>query len=509
MAFPTKRENGRLPKVDNTKAIENKKALLEQFKKQSMKANTRTKEVECNDETINQETNEENNRLTATINKLKKEIKSKDLKIQKLQLQSDEFNTYKTKNNDKINRYFEEIQELKDVITNKDNIITELNSTIDKLENIIESKNERLIELENRVGEGYVHPLEEENEKLRIQYKDIINRINQLKSLYNKVKFELSEEKDKEYKSKLEGMHKYVSTKDMGYEQSKEKWVTHIKRVEKKLENTKLTNERLQERINYLERKRGMAFKKSVKKGLRYLKTKKDDLRLRLIKFYKKVTNKNYKYVRHVYGKLHSEGRKFYLTDITTGDVLKVRYFFKKYENLDDKVCKGILTDKGDVIVTFVFMDESDYIADINKHATKIVKTKKEKDLKEKAKPQRLFNFEYKVLMISSMLRSDFVEYFASIGIEIDWFDSYRESAPRLKNILDKYDIVLYSTGHSRHFVGNIIRQQHDFKDNRTKYIYLTNQSKEVIEKELISSIKLIKRNQMMAEKEISSEMDE
>lgn len=506
MISPKQKDNKRIPKTDNIKSKDNKKALLEQFKQQSIK----NKVESSNSDSKNDEfENKDLNKFTNTINKLNKEIKSKDLKIQKLQSQVDEFNMFKIKNNDKINRYFNEIQELKDVVVNKDIDILGLNSTIDKLKDIIEENSLRLAELEDKVGEGYIHPLEEENKKLIIQHKDIINRINQLKNLYNKVKLELSEEKEEEYNSKIEGMKKYISVKKMSYEDSKEKWVNHIKGVENKLENLKVTNEKLQNRIIYLERKKGIALKKSIRKWFKLLKNKKDDIKFSLIRLYKKVTNKNYNYVSHVYGKLHSKGKRFYITDINTGEILKVRYFFKKYENLDDKICKGILTDKGDVVVIFVFLNESDYFIDINKGNTKKANVNKKKDLKDKVKPQRLYNFEYRVLMISSMLKSDYIEYFASIGIEMDWFDSYKESATRLKSILSKYDIVFYSTGHSRHFVGNIIRQQNDFKNNRDKYIYITNQSKEIMEKELMSAVSLIKKKQRESEKEVSLGIEE
>lgn len=87
------------------------------------------------------------------------------------------------------------------------------------------------------------------------------------------------------------------------------------------------------------------------------------------------------------------------------------------------------------------------------------------------------------------MAQTKYINYLTQMELEVDTFDSYKESAKRLNSVLSKYDIVLYCIRHSRHYVGDILKNQSDYKDEPWKYKIVNNDSLQDLENIIIESI--------------------
>jgi hypothetical protein len=82
-------------------------------------------------------------------------------------------------------------------------------------------------------------------------------------------------------------------------------------------------------------------------------------------------------------------------------------------------------------------------------------------------------NYEnhYNVLMVGSEGKREYISMLKRVGINVTWYDSYEGNVVRLKNMLDRHDIIICCKRHSRHYATNLMTymQEHD-KKNSIKY---------------------------------------
>lgn len=177
---------------------------------------------------------------------------------------------------------------------------------------------------------------------------------------------------------------------------------------------------------------------------------------------------------RRVHGTLEKKFFKYRFID-TNGKKYKVDIqTIVNKPNFDGVTCIANITDKNiaRIIKTYPTINEATAREELSlPKKQKVVSDKKDKKEKEK------YAVELNILIITSMSATNYKNRFKGLGLNVDIFDSYDENAKRLDSILSKYDIVFYCIRHSRHYCGNVIKNQSDYEKDSIKYNFLDNDS--------------------------------
>jgi hypothetical protein len=132
----------------------------------------------------------------------------------------------------------------------------------------------------------------------------------------------------------------------------------------------------------------------------------------------------------------------------------KTKFTKEKYENIVNE-CRKKVWDKirrNTRIIESLKDDEENFVQAIN-NIKKIDKGRKEflyEDVDYKNK--------YTVLIIGSENKDQYMSILKRIGMKVTWFDSYENNVVRLKNMLDRHDIVLCCLKHSRHYATGLMK---------------------------------------------------
>lgn len=119
--------------------------------------------------------------------------------------------------------------------------------------------------------------------------------------------------------------------------------------------------------------------------------------------------------------------------------------------------------------ITRIYDDKEIFIKELKD----ISESKRIKKEKRDFSYDESFNYEnhFNVLIIGSENKREYTRVLKRAGINVTWFNSYEANVIRLKNMLDRHDIVICCTRHSRHYASYLMSymQEHD-KSNAIKY---------------------------------------
>lgn len=178
---------------------------------------------------------------------------------------------------------------------------------------------------------------------------------------------------------------------------------------------------------------------------------------------------------------LKNKTRKFGVLKTINGFV-----FFEDLEgnlnpaNIDNVIfrenapCKAVIRyNKNNIaVIQKVYNEKFEYLKEIKEK--RIIKKKRA----EKGLLYEDINMEenYNVLIIGSEKKKEYSSVLKSIGLNVTLYDSYEGNVIRLKNMLNRYDIIICCIRHSRHYASNLMKYmiEHD-SSNAIKYNVMDN----------------------------------
>lgn len=453
------------PKVDNSHIQNKKQELLNKYLKNIENNKSQNEEIQTkniNDIKNANDSSLEIKQLTAKIKKLEKELKAqKDI--------NKELTTKKSNEQNKLEKYYNIVQECKDTIQEQSSTIKTLN---DKINNINQENISIAKELNNAIKRNDI--LIWHKEKLISEKQNLIKNINELQRLL-----------DKNKKSELALKISELSSIIENYE-------TEVKQLEIKIKHLAFDKELMSNKMVLLERlndsyKTNATIYKSTKEidwGTlikSYIQSYKIGIKYRLNsiinKKYKLYTSLEDKYGNIYYNKL---GYNIVFLDGTTRKLdrfsTKKIHDFVVNNDIDGKCCMVSITTENELVLRKVYRSIQSMNNDINRNKTK--RTKKKAEIEDTNTNESIYkDIPINILMISAMGKNKYIKSLSSLGLNVDWFDSYEENAKRLDSILSKYDLVFYCIGHSKHYVKDVFKNQSDYEIDKDKYIYLTDDS--------------------------------
>lgn len=486
MRYETKM-NKKFPSNDDIS--DNKDKLLKQFIKNTTKQTNSEDKV---DSVVH--SNNRNNQIDCNFIETKKlKIRVKELEKQII-LQKQKYKELRYKyisETDKINKYF-------DLYTK-----TKL-----ELDNILQLKqdNEQLKkEMSQVISErtSYIHQiktLKETIKNLDIAKRELINTFKQNEKEYNK-KIDFLEDEISVGKKSLKGLNEK-------WKISKQEILNLSLRLEQQSKLIKEKDKKIYLLDNFVKESKNNKettisnLEKTSKLILSHLKNNVNfsinDIKHRVETFFSKKYSKN---GEKVYGHIKYNrffGYKFISLE---GNQYRARIYNKLKLNKDSNMCGcvGIAKTEKEVLIIFVYKNSEKFLeATKNKNQNKpkklknIQNTKKEED--------NLYSNSPKILIITALNNTKYLEKLNKVGLKVDYFNSYYNNAKRLNSMLSKYDLVLYCTEHSKHYVKDVFKNQPDYSTD--KYLMIKddsvcnilkcidnyiNNNKEDIEKEIAS----------------------
>lgn len=77
----------------------------------------------------------------------------------------------------------------------------------------------------------------------------------------------------------------------------------------------------------------------------------------------------------------------------------------------------------------------------------------------------------YNVLIIGSSNKDKHIQTLTKTGLKVEWFDSFKHKSTRLKEIIDRFDIVICCEEHSKHYATELILEMREKEQsNSIKY---------------------------------------
>lgn len=477
-------------KNNKSDMLDKKKKLQDMFVKSTAKTSSNPIQIVKDRKS---DDNKEMVELKNKNNKLIKENKSKDLKIDDLKSQIKTLKNSNDKLKEKYNKTYILMDEQNRQLDEKNTIIENKNEEIKTINEQFKIDSNRLKELERLVGIGYVHELELENKKTQEEHRKIMQRIKSLQHTY-KNQYSVIYNKEEEFRTKYNAVKDTTRRRVKFYQDENFKLVNELNELKK--QNELLT---IQDR----ERVKPIKDNRTANK----VKGFKDRIRKELKSLYMTITRKRYIKVNTLRGFLVlDEIKKKLAFKDTYGRVYNIRYFKEKWMKAEvDSYAIAHEDENGNVIVVHVGNNREyeKYIKNL-----KIEKAKKKKrdlEIQEKNKDyenkeqKEFYDYGYRILVITSMSQTKYINHLTSMGLDADGFDSYKENAKRLVSILSKYDVILYCVRHSRHYCGDILKNQNDFKKNQCKYNFIGNDSLEEVENLVNAAINDIKKKKETA----------
>jgi len=117
-------------------------------------------------------------------------------------------------------------------------------------------------------------------------------------------------------------------------------------------------------------------------------------------------------------------------------------------------------------------------IQEVYDEKDEFIKELKESKIYKREQKRKEFLYEdvdyknkYNVLIIGAENKKDYMNILEKIGLNVTWFNSYEANIVRLRNMLDRNDVVICCLRHSRHYASNLMTYmiEHDYK-NFMKY---------------------------------------
>ena len=175
--------------------------------------------------------------------------------------------------------------------------------------------------------------------------------------------------------------------------------------------------------------------------------------------------------------------------------VLKTRNSFIFFEDLDGNLnpanidyvnfkenapCKAVIKyNKNNIaIVQKVYDTKDEFIKEFKESKSFKRKQEKSKVLYEGVNYENSYN----VLIIGSEHKEEYSKVLLRVGINVSIYDSHEGNVVRLKNMLDRHDIIICCIRHSRHYASNLMKymKEHD-SSNAIKYNNIDNDNVENI----------------------------
>jgi hypothetical protein len=220
-----------------------------------------------------------------------------------------------------------------------------------------------------------------------------------------------------------------------------------------KVSNYALENSKLRQQILELEQKNN-----KLSERLLFEVSKKDDE-----SFNNLIHKRSYGILQNIEGKTYFidvEGNK------TIADVENIKF--------EEGVPCRVKFEEIQVARIQRIYDENDKFVEKVKSIDKEYKIKdnKEEFLYEGVDYKNLYN----VLIIGSENKEQYTRVLKRIGLKVSWYDSFEGNVVRLRNMINRYDIVICCTNHCRHYASNLMTYmaEHDV-ENQIKYNLIEN----------------------------------
>lgn len=142
--------------------------------------------------------------------------------------------------------------------------------------------------------------------------------------------------------------------------------------------------------------------------------------------------------------------------------------------------CKAVIKyNKNNIaIVQKVYDTKDEFIKEFKESKSFKRKQEKSKVLYEGVNYENSYN----VLIIGSERKEEYSKVLLRVGLNVSIYDSHEGNVVRLKNMLDRYDIIICCIRHSRHYASNLMKymKEHD-SSNAIKYNNIDNDNVENI----------------------------
>lgn len=142
--------------------------------------------------------------------------------------------------------------------------------------------------------------------------------------------------------------------------------------------------------------------------------------------------------------------------------------------------CKAVIKyNKNNIaIVQKVYDTKDEFIKEFKESKSFKRKQEKSKVLYEGVNYENSYNF----LIIGSEHKEEYSKVLLRVGLNVNIYDSHEGNVVRLKNLLDRHDIIICCIRHSRHYASNLMKymKEHD-SSNAIKYNNIDNDNVENI----------------------------
>ncbi|MEO2600871.1 coiled-coil domain-containing protein [Clostridium butyricum] len=141
----------------------------------------------------------------------------------------------------------------------------------------------------------------------------------------------------------------------------------------------------------------------------------------------------------------------------TIGTLYPAKIDLVKNEYHDGAICKA-MKQGSNCYVTITKIFEGETIETAKEKNKERVKSRTEKKIIRRLEQEVDYGNKYKILIIGSRYKNDYMRAINAMNLTCDWFDSYEQNVVRLKQIENKYDIILCCITHSKHYASDFIK---------------------------------------------------